>query len=170
MLLLLKFMCKYCSKNSDNILLSNNSNHNKLSTYCGRYVGILIDSSITMHYQFIECSINAEHLTRSNAYYEANGVDVDDPTNHTTQMIEIKNCPYCGKILDRLNADDKVYFTLKHKVKWVGKGMNRKMIDYKPDERVVGILLKYSLKTQKASVLYNNKTIKVSILDLHKHF
>ena len=91
-------MCKFCdSKKEKNVLLYDN--HNSMNIHYGQYQGVHVNASLTLKGNMLILNGSGNYRSRSDCYYEDQGLDCDGEfsKNASDEYIKIEYCPFCGK-------------------------------------------------------------------------
>jgi predicted transcriptional regulator len=96
-------MCKYCNpKDKSPVSILNYDNSDSVDTYYGQLCGVMVSSSLTMEGDKLSLNGFGSYRSRSDCYYEDNGLDIDNECSNESKQsyIQIKYCPFCGRKLE----------------------------------------------------------------------
>lgn len=101
-------MCKFCDSNKEKDILSYN-NHDSMNVYYGQYQGVSIYADLSMKGNMLILNASGSYRSRSDCYYEDEGIDCDGEHSNDSQgkYVKIKFCPFCGKKLDSTEFEKK---------------------------------------------------------------
>lgn len=102
-------MCKFCDSNKEKYVLSYN-NHSSMNIYCGQYQGVYVNADLKMKGNMLMLSGKGSYRSRTNCYYEDEGLDCDDDEEAKTspaKCIKVEYCPFCGKKLESTEFEKK---------------------------------------------------------------
>lgn len=115
-------MCKFCDSNKEKRVMSYD-NHDSMNIYCGQYQGVSVTANLSMKGNMLALAGSGSYRSRSDCYYEDEGLDCDSEgaENSPENYIKIEYCPFCGKKLDsteyeKRKTKDELDF-LKYKLK-----------------------------------------------------
>lgn len=115
-------MCKFCD-NISKINLMHYDNHASMGISYGQYCGVNVQSNLYINGNMLILDANGSYRSRSDCYYEDEGIDIDNEMayNSKAEYIKIKYCPFCGKeiksvIYEKTKNNDEIV-KLKNKLK-----------------------------------------------------
>ena len=94
-------MCKFCDSKKEKRVLSYD-NHDSMNIYCGQYQGVSVSADISMKGNMLILAGHGSYRSRSDCYYEDEGLDCDSEgaENSPEEYIKIEYCPFCGKKIE----------------------------------------------------------------------
>lgn len=115
-------MCKFC----DNLIKTNlmhYDNYDSMRISYGQYSGVNVQSNLYIDGNMLILDANGSYRSRSDCYYEAEGLDINNERSYNSKAdyIKIKYCPFCGKeiksvLYEKTKTNDEI-IELKNKLK-----------------------------------------------------
>lgn len=121
-------MCKFCD-NVIKINLMHYDNHDAMGISYGQYSGVNVQSNLYINGNMLILDGNGSYRSRSDCYYEAEGLDIENESayNSKAEYIKIKYCPFCGKeiksVLYEKTKTSNEIIELKNKLKELKKDL-----------------------------------------------
>ena len=94
-------MCKFCdSKKGKEVMTYDN--YGSMNIYCGQYQGVNVVANLLMKGNMLTLNGSGSYRSRSDCYYENEGLDCDNEHSEDSNgsYIKIEYCPFCGKKLE----------------------------------------------------------------------
>lgn len=97
-------------------------NHRSMNIYYGQYQGVNVIANLSMKGNMLVLNGNGNYRSRSDCYYENEGLDCDGEHSKGSKgsYIKIEYCPFCGKKIDsnefEINKTKDEIDAVKHKL------------------------------------------------------
>ncbi len=77
-------------------------NHRSMNIYCDQYQGVNVIANLSMKGNMLILNGSGSYRSRSDCYYESEGLDCDNEHSKDSKgnYIKIEYCPFCGKKLE----------------------------------------------------------------------
>ena len=94
-------MCKFCDSKKEKEVMSYD-NYESMNIYCGQYQGVNVVANLSMKGNMLILNGSGSYRSRSDCYYENEGLDCDNEHSEDSNgnYIKIEYCPFCGKKLE----------------------------------------------------------------------
>ena len=101
-------MCKFCDSKKEKEVMSYD-NYKSMNVYCGQYQGVNVVAALSMKGNMLSLKGSGSYRSRSDCYYENEGLDCDNEgaSDSPGSYIKIEYCPFCGKKLESTEFDKK---------------------------------------------------------------
>ena len=122
-------MCKFCD-NLTKTNLMHYDNRYAMGVSYGQYSGVNVQSNLYINGNMLILDGNGSYRSRSDCYYDAEGLDIENEMAHDSKAnyIKIKYCPFCGKeiksvLYEKTKTNDEI-IELKTKLKELKRDLN----------------------------------------------
>ena len=122
-------MCKFCD-NLTKTNLMHYDNRYAMGVSYGQYSGVNVQSNLYINGNMLILDGNGSYRSRSDCYYDAEGLDIENERAHDSKAnyIKIKYCPFCGKeiksvLYEKTKTNDEI-IELKTKLKELKRDLN----------------------------------------------
>ena len=94
-------MCKFCDSKKEKEVMSYD-NYRSMNVYCGQYQGVNVVAALSMKGNMLTLNGSGSYRSRSDCYYENEGLDCDNEHSEDSEgnYIKIEYCPFCGKKIE----------------------------------------------------------------------
>ena len=122
-------MCEFCDNLTETNLM-HYDNYDAMRISYGQYSGVNVQANLYINGNMLILDGNGSYRSRSDCYYEDEGLEIDNEKAHNSNAdyIKIKYCPFCGKeiksvLYEKTKTNDEI-IELKDKLKELKKDLD----------------------------------------------